>query len=191
MRGEPPPTDQPPPHIPEQLFEAAYRTLGTAVLGYALRRSATRETALDVVADTFATAWRRREDMPSAEDEVRPWLFGIARLCQANANRSAGRAERLNARLASTLDPTALPDPAAIHESRAASQQVLAALAELPDDDRELLALTAWEGLTPGQAAAALGLQPGTARVRLHRIRTRLRAALYVSPDPKDSRRDQ
>src|SRR4051794_11538032 len=122
MRGEPPPTDRPPPHTTEQLFEAAYRTLGTAVLGYALRRSATR-TALDVVADTFATAWRRRADMPSVADEVRPWLFGIARLCQANANRSTGRAERLNARLATTLDPTALPDPAAIHEGRAATQR--------------------------------------------------------------------
>jgi RNA polymerase sigma-70 factor (ECF subfamily) len=51
-------------------------------------------------------------------------------------------------------------------------------LSTLPDDDRELLTLVAWEGLTPAQAAGVLGLTPGATRVRLHRARTRLRAAL-------------
>ena len=45
----------------EEAFDAAYRESGTAVLGYALRRSASREDALDVVAETFATAWRRAD----------------------------------------------------------------------------------------------------------------------------------
>jgi RNA polymerase sigma-70 factor (ECF subfamily) len=76
-------------------FEDAYRTSGTAVLGYALRRSDTREDALDVVAETFATAWRRQADMPADPEEVRPWLFGIARRCLANAARSTHRATRL------------------------------------------------------------------------------------------------
>src|SRR3954462_163555 len=51
---------RPAPPSADASFEDAYRSSGTAVLGYALRRADTREDALDVVAETFATAWRRR-----------------------------------------------------------------------------------------------------------------------------------
>jgi RNA polymerase sigma-70 factor (ECF subfamily) len=57
---------------------------------------------------------------------------------------------------------------------------VEAALAALSGEDRELLALSAWEGLTPVQIAVAMGLKPVTARSRLHRARTRLREQLTV-----------
>src|SRR3954454_11273683 len=95
----------------DAVFEDAYRTSGPAVLGYALPRSETREDALDVVAETFATAWRRRADLPADPEEIRPWLFGIARRCLANAARSTQRAGRLGARLADSLQDVAIPDP--------------------------------------------------------------------------------
>jgi RNA polymerase sigma factor (sigma-70 family) len=177
MHGPPPRMTRPPDDV---TFEHAYRTSGTAVLGYALRRCDSREDALDVVAETFATAWRRRADMPADPAEARPWLFGIARRCLANAVRSSERAGRLGKRLADAFPPDAVPDPAAVHERTADSRRVRAALEQLSDDDRELITLIAWEGLTPTQAAGALGVAPGTARVRLHRARTRLRAALDV-----------
>jgi RNA polymerase sigma-70 factor (ECF subfamily) len=177
---EGPPT-MPHPPADGELFEQVYRTAGTAVLGYALRRCEFRDDALDVVAETFAIAWRRRSDMPTEPDEARPWLFGIARRCLANAARSSSRASRLGQRLADSFAPGAVPDPAAAHERAADAAVVRTALRELPDDDRELLTLVAWEGLTPAQAAVVLGLTPGATRVRLHRARARLRAAL---PDP-------
>jgi RNA polymerase sigma factor (sigma-70 family) len=190
MQGQPPPTtDQPPPSA-EHLFEDAYRMSGTAVLGYALRRSDSREDALDVVAETFAVAWRRRTDMPVDPEEVRPWLFGIARRCLANAVRSTERAGRLGARLADSLADVAVPDPSALHEQRAETRSVHEALGALPPDDRELVTLIAWEGLTPSQAATALGLSAGTARVRLHRARTRLRALLHIPADVEETDRD-
>ena len=184
MQGQPPPTPDDPPVSAEVRFEEAYRTAGTAVLGYALRRSESRDDAVDVVAETFATAWRRREDMPADPLEVRPWLFGIARRCLANAGRRNARAGRLGHRLAAALADAPLPDPATLHELRADSRQVREALDRLSAEDRELVTLIAWEGLTPAQAADALGVTPGTARVRLHRARTRLRAALS---DPADT----
>jgi RNA polymerase sigma-70 factor (ECF subfamily) len=55
---------------------------------------------------------------------------------------------------------------------------VIRALAQLPDRDRELLMLVAWEGLEPAQLARVLGVSRGTANVRLHRARRRLAAAL-------------
>ena len=68
-----------------------------------------------------------------------------------------------------------------------------AALRALPELDRSLLALIAWEGLTPAAAAAVLGLRPATARVRLHRARGRLRRALEepaVRPCPTPVRQE-
>jgi RNA polymerase sigma-70 factor (ECF subfamily) len=169
-----------------ELFELMYRTAGTAVLGFALRRCESRDDALDVVAETFAVAWRRRADLPCDPDEVRPWLFGIARLCLANATRSSSRAGRLGRRLAESFEAGAVPDPATVHERSADVGLVRSALDRLPAADRELLTLVAWEGLTPAQAAGVLGLTPGAARVRLHRARTRLRDALSVPTGPEE-----
>ena len=102
MQGHPPPSTGVPPSAVDATFELAYRTWGTAVLRYVLRRSASREDALDVVAETFAIAWRRRADLPAEPDEALPWLFGIARFCVANTARSARRAGRLGERLAAS-----------------------------------------------------------------------------------------
>lgn len=57
-----------------------------------------------------------------------------------------------------------------------------AALSGLSDSDRELLLLVAWEGLTPAEAAAALGISQTVARSRLHRARTRAMKALQSQP---------
>jgi len=152
------------------------------VLGYALRRCTSREDALDVTAEAFLVAWRRRNDMPSDPDDARAWLFGVARGCLSNLTRGDRRSQRLGQRLAETLEVTTLPDPARIHEGRADNQKVREALDQLSTEDRELVALTAWEGLTPAQAGAVLGLSPGAARSRLHRARLRLRASLTSHP---------
>jgi RNA polymerase sigma factor (sigma-70 family) len=184
------PSLEPPPADADVRFDELYRSAGSAVLGYALRRCAGREDALDVTAETFLVAWRRRAEMPTDPEDARAWLFGVARWCLANAVRGDRRAQRLGRRLAEDLDVAALPDPARIHEGRADTRQVRQALDALSADDRELVTLTAWEGLTPAQAGAVLGLTPGAARTRLHRARLRLRASLTPGPTEREESRD-
>lgn len=184
-QGRAAPSLDPPQGDAADRFDQLYRSAGSAVLGYALRRCASRDDALDVTGETFLVAWRRRADLPTYPEDARAWLFGVARFCLANHTRGDRRAQRLGQRLAESLDAAALPDPARIHEHRADARLVRRALEQLSPDDRELVTLTAWEGLTPTQAAAALGLTPGAARTRLHRARLRLRASL--SPLPTDS----
>ena len=55
---------------------------------------------------------------------------------------------------------------------------VSAALRRLSEEDRELLTLSSWEGLSPGELAVVLGVPAVTLRSRLHRARRRLRAEL-------------
>jgi DNA-directed RNA polymerase specialized sigma24 family protein len=53
------------------------------------------------------------------------------------------------------------------------------ALGRLRPGDRELLMLTAWEGLDASQAAVVLGCTPQAVHTRLHRARARLHAELH------------
>jgi RNA polymerase sigma-70 factor (ECF subfamily) len=137
------------------------------VLGYALRRAPV-ETAKDAVADAFLAAWRRFDELP---DDPLPWLIEATRRTLANHRRSAAR----QARLVTRLEEIAQPVPAL---ARSGDGAVLQALRRLSFDDRELLALVAWDGLTPAQAARSLGCSGVALRVRLHRARRRFERAL-------------
>ncbi len=155
-------------------FEAAYRKLYAPICGYALRRVREPEDAAEVIAETFATLWRRFDRCPQGE-ELRPWLFGVARRVIANQRRGQQRRSALGERLAANVDP------AAAAPSDEQPSELARAFASLSEPDRELLSLVAWEGLTREELAVALGTSRAAARLRLHRARKRLRAALPPS----------
>jgi RNA polymerase sigma-70 factor (ECF subfamily) len=147
-----------------------YRECEQRVLGYALRR-APLEVAKDAVAEAFLAAWRRFDGLP---EDALPWLIGTTRRTLANQRRASVRQARLVDRLADEAPgrvdsaPVAGPD----------DPLVRVAFRGLSADDREALALVAWDGLTPIQAARSLGCSPVAFRVRLHRARRRFERAL-------------
>jgi RNA polymerase sigma factor (sigma-70 family) len=63
-------------------------------------------------------------------------------------------------------------------DSAVRARALVSAVRKLPATERDVLLLVAWEQLTPAEAAAALGIPPGTARSRLHRARATLRHML-------------
>jgi len=158
----------------EARFAEVFDGHSADVLAYLLRRVDQPADAADCVAEVFLVVWRRLDEMPPPAD-VRPWLFGVARHVLTNDRRRSDRARNLADRLRQEL--VAHP-PVAVREPGAPVALVRAALRSLSDDDRELLVLVGRDGLTPGEAAVSLGLTAGTVRVRLHRARRRLRAAL-------------
>jgi RNA polymerase sigma factor (sigma-70 family) len=154
-------------------FEAAYRELYEPICGYTLRRVRDPEDAAEAIAETFATLWRRFDRCPQGE-ELRPWLFGVARRVIANQWRGERRRTALGERLVQHVDQSAF-DALTVPEGSSALAQ---AFASLSDSDRELLSLVAWEGLTREELAVALGTSRAAVRLRLHRARKRLRDAL-------------
>jgi RNA polymerase sigma factor (sigma-70 family) len=152
-------------------FSRLYREQGRAILAYALRRVDDREDAADVVAETFLVAWRRLGEVPIGTG-ARLWLYAVARRVIANLHRSERRRTRLGARLAESLRTELATRQAPSGEAA----EVLRAMAGLGDEDRELLLLVSWEGISPGEAAKVLGVSSLAARSRLHRARRRLRA---------------
>jgi RNA polymerase sigma-70 factor (ECF subfamily) len=150
-------------------FEELYEELFRRVLGYALRRT-DQEEARDVVAETFTVAWRRLEDVPAGDDAL-PWLLATARKQLANRRRR----DDFRSRHAADLFAGSARDHA---DDIAERSSLAAALMRLSDDDRETLALIAWDGLQPREAAVVTGCSAATFAVRAHRARRRLAALL-------------
>jgi RNA polymerase sigma-70 factor (ECF subfamily) len=158
----------------ERRFEGLYAAHHPQVFGYVMRRCDRAEDAADAIAETFLVAWRRLDDAPSG-DQLRLWLYGVARRVLANQRRGNRRRLALADRLRSDLAATA----AAGHEPTVGEQEALrAAFNTLSPNDRELLALEAWEELSSQQIATVLGCSSAAARTRLHRARRRLERAL-------------
>ncbi|HET7014552.1 MAG TPA: sigma-70 family RNA polymerase sigma factor [Streptosporangiaceae bacterium] len=146
-----------------------------------------RERADDLVSDTFVVAWRRFGDIP---DPALPWLLGVAR----NIVRQHVRAQVRQGSLESELRAWAETDtPIHPAEAAAARVDILRALARLPEKDREVLILTAWQELTPHETALVIGVTPTAIRVRLHRARRRFAATLGTippqQPQPRQTQR--
>jgi RNA polymerase sigma-70 factor, ECF subfamily len=163
-------------------FEQMYRAHADAVATYARRRT-DAQTADEVVADVFLVAWRRSDQVP---DDPLPWLLGVARRALANRRRTVAREQALHGRMRSSL-----PDSRSTSSAGAdADGAVLGALSRLDERDREVLLLVAWEGLTPAQGAAVIGVRPNTFSTRLSRARRRFQRALAAeqvgcSPESK------
>ena len=160
----------PPPDADQQRrhrFEAVYAAYHGPVLGYVLRRTENPDDAADVIADTFLTAWRRLEDLPP-EPAARLWLYGVARRVLANHHRGQRRRSALAGRLRADLTQSYQPP-----EYTGERAEIAQAFGRLPAAEREVLALSAWEGLDPGQIAIVLDCSRNAVRVRLHRARKR------------------
>lgn len=175
-------------------FESLYIRCAPAVLAYARRRLIQLEDAEDVLVEVFTTAWRRREDMPAADDEALPWLYATAANVIAHTRRSYARRQRLAEKVAAAaalIEPTVQSSTAARLDDHAA---LAAAWPALSPGDQEVLRLWAWEDLDGPGLALALGCSPDAARARLSRAKTRLRTALTSttgSPDGKDTDHDR
>jgi RNA polymerase sigma-70 factor, ECF subfamily len=167
----------------EQRFRAAYDEHVRAVAAFALRRAPTAADAEDVVAETFLVAWRRFGEAP---DDLRPWLFGVARHVLRHQYRSEARRDALSARLAGALR--------GLGAGADGGGWLVEALRELPENDRDVLTLTAWEGLSHSEAGRVLGCTPAAVAVRLHRARRRLEAlrpgTAITSPIAKGATRE-
>jgi RNA polymerase sigma-70 factor, ECF subfamily len=155
-----------------------FRAHADSVLAYLLHRT-DRDTAHDVLQEVFVIAFRKADVVP--EPPI-GWLFGTARRVLANTLRSQRRRDQLLDRLAEDAAATADTDLAELKGAFAATMR------DLSDADREVLTLSGWYGLSPTDAALALGCSPNAYAVRLHRARgrlaDRLRTAGYTGETP-------
>ena len=157
----------------------AYEELVYAHQGIAFRTAyvvaGNAADAEDAAQDGFVKAWRAlgrfREGAP-----FRPWLLQIVANEARNRRRSAGRRAHLALR-AATEEPSgdAAPSPEASLLSGEMRAALLAAVNELPEDQRTVIALRFFAGLSEHEVAEALSLPEGTVKSRSARALERLR----------------
>lgn len=154
-------------------FERLYSLLYHDIAAYVNRR-VPRDEADDVVAKIFTVAWRRFERVPQAPED-RLWLFGVARRCVADNQRSGVRQLRLNTRLWNEGNATNSPTAT---DSDPRYDLATAAMAKLKSLDREALQLVLWEGLTHQEAAAVMDCSVNAFELRYRRARNTVRLAV-------------
>lgn len=155
------------------LFEATYRD----VRSFALRRLPDVSAVDDVVSETFLVAWRRFEQVPADQSEALLWLYRVAQYGVLNAQRGERRRHALRERLRVAV-PAITHDGDRVVVLDDECETLTSAFATLPEDDRTVLLLAAWEGLTGQALAIVLDCTAATAATRLFRARARFAAAV-------------
>jgi RNA polymerase sigma-70 factor (ECF subfamily) len=147
-------------------FDVLYRRYSRPVFGLALRRLGDRGRAEDAVQETFASIWRAARSYRPERGPGAPWLYAVAR----NAITDRGRAR--------SEPPMEVPDspspdagPAERAESSWTAWRVHRALEELNENERKVIELAYWSGLSQSEVAESLNIPLGT-------VKTRTRAAL-------------
>ena len=158
-------------------FERFYKAHANAVYSYCLRRGSA-ETAKDATADVFVVAWRRWGAVPEGDAAV-GWLYTVARNVLSDRRRSTRRRGRLLEKLAAQPEPFEVgPEVQVVR--RAEHDAVLAALAKLPERDREVVFLVEWEGLSREHVAEMMSLTRSAIDKRMARAYKKLARLLHI-----------
>ena len=149
---------------------------------FAARMVRDRDTAADVVQNTFTRAWPalRAGTKPG---NARAWLFGIARnlsLDELRLRRRVTTNDGLGLGLAELEDVDAF-DPSEVVETKELAELVWTSAAELKPDDYALLDLYVRRGLNADELADSLGVRRGAVYTRLTRLRAALAKAVATS----------
>jgi RNA polymerase sigma-70 factor (ECF subfamily) len=170
----------------ESAFARIYDRYSPILLGLLLRILRSRAEAEDVLQEVFLQVWQRAHSFDAERGRAFTWLVTLARSRAIDRLRSVGSRERAARASAEEALPESEPaewaDNAAIRSERA--EAVRAALAELPEEQRQVLMLAYIEGMSQSEIAAAKNQPLGT-------VKTRTRSALRKLSDSLRTRLGQ
>jgi RNA polymerase sigma-70 factor, ECF subfamily len=147
-------------------FEELYRRYSRAVLGLALRRLGDRGRAEDASQEAFVAIWRSARTYDSSRGNGAPWLYAVAR------NAITDGLRRTPEPAADVPEgPSGEPDPSVRAEEAWTAWRVHRALEVLSKNERAVIEVAYWRGLSQSEIAELLGIPLGT-------VKTRTRSAL-------------
>lgn len=156
-------------------FEQLYRTYFEDVHRFAFWLSGDRSEADDLASETFVRAWSRRNRLRT--ETLKAYLLAITRNAFLDLRRRTGQREKLSEEWAD-----AAPGPHRHAAGRIELDRVHRELARLPEMDRAAMVLRTEESLPYTEIARVLGISPGAARVKVHRVRRRLLDLYLTNP---------
>lgn len=163
-------------HRDKQAFADLFAHYGPRVKSYLLRQGADVASAEELSQEAMLTVWRKADKFDPAKASAGTWIFTVARNLRIDLLRKENRPN---------FDPD---DPAFVPEQETApddaveigetQKQVRAAIAELPDEQAEVIKLSFYEDMPHGQIAEELNLPLGTVKSRLRLAMRKVRTAL-------------
>ncbi len=158
----------------ERELRALYDAHALALLAYALRLcDGDRASAEDLVQETLVRAWRHLDRLDPAAAPVRPWLFTVAQHLAIDAHR-ARRARPPE------IGDAALDAVPSLDELEPTLDRIVVsdALHALSNEHRAVIVETYYRGRSVAEAAAVLGIPPGTVKSRCYYALRALKLAL-------------
>jgi RNA polymerase sigma-70 factor (ECF subfamily) len=158
-------------------FERLYRSSASAVTAYFARRCGEPQTVADLTSETFVRAATGFGGFDPNRGSGRAWVFGIAAKVYAGHCEHAANGRDAVARLAGhrALEVDEIDELAGRIDAERTGRELIERCSQLPELERAALELVDVSGLTPKEAAAALGVSRTVLRKRLSRARARLR----------------
>ena len=157
----------------ESALQDMVREFGGPMFTTALHILGDRELAADAVQDAFTRAWRAAPTFDPTR-ELKPWLYSITRRSAVDVHRRRRTGTQIG--LDELAAPPAVAGPSL--ERTWEAWEVREALEHLPEDEREVMRLTYFNGLSYPEIANHLGVAVGTVKSRSFRAHRRLRALL-------------
>ena len=170
-----------------EALDGLYREHAQQLLIYFARRTMDAETATDLVAETFAAAFRdRRQFRGRTREEATGWIYGIARhqlssfYRRGSVEREAMKRISVERRDLSDEELERIEELAGIADLR---QRVSQRLQQLDSSDQDILRLRVVEERDYDEIAAELGIKEDAVRARVSRALKRLRTLIEDSDD--------
>ena len=161
-----------------EAFGEIFRRHARSVFALCFWRTGDAAVAEDVTSVVFLEAWRRRDHVVLEQRSALPWLLGVANHTSRNATRSIRRhsqaLRRLDGRHSSPNDDAVIDRL----DAEISLGVVNEAVRDLTEQDREIVLLVFWSGLSYEATAVALGIPVGTVRSRVSRTRRKLQLRL-------------
>lgn len=152
---------------------ALYDRHSSTMLALALRILAQRQEAEDLVHDVILEAWKRAADYDPTRGSVRAWLLLRTR------SRALDRKKSVRVKRSVSLETESLPEVGQVQTDAGPDQRLLhQVLAELPPEQREVLLLGYFEGLSSSEISAHVGIPIGTVKSRVAAALGKLRGAM-------------
>ena len=162
------------------LFDQFATSIGSRLLQYGLMICRRRDDAEDIVQDTLIEAYQRFPEL-RAPEKVHAWFFRIARnacLMRRRKHWHGKGAVPLDDSM-ELMDRCSLPEAELVRREGAAALQQ--AVESLPEDQRMLILLRYFEGLSTEEAAEVLDMTPDAVKTKLYRIRGVIRKKLQTA----------
>ncbi len=163
----------------KECLAALYDRYAPALLAIGRRILGDRREAEDLLHDVFIEIWRQAGDYDEARGSVRAWLLMRMRSRALDRRKSAAMSKRVDA-----PPPESIADAHDVHVEDPAlgpdRQAVRRALAQLPAEQRQVLELGYFEGLSSSEIAERVAAPIGTVKSRVAAALSKLRAAVEV-----------